>query len=68
MTILADYVVDEKGQKKSVVMSMKQYSKLLNYLEELEDAVDLKAAKLVTTKFEDVNAFRARLKKQGRRV
>lgn len=45
MTIQAEYLIDEKGQKKSVVLSIRDYLRLLEYLEDLEDAVDLKKAK-----------------------
>lgn len=45
MTVHAEYLVDEKGIKKSVVLSIQDYVKLWEYLEDMEDAVDLKKAK-----------------------
>ena len=66
MTIHAEYLVDEKGQKKSVVLSIQEYVKILEYLEDLEDAVDLKKSKESAKKFIDFNSFTATLRKQGR--
>ena len=66
MTIQTEYVVDQKGHKKSVLMSVRDYLKLVDYLEDLEDAVDLKKASQTAKKFNDFDALRAKYKKQGR--
>jgi|GEM_PF-1144443 len=66
MTIQAEYLVDEKGCKRSVVLSIRDYFKLLEYLEDLEDAVDLKKAKESAKRFIDFEHLASRLKKQGR--
>ncbi|MBF0490865.1 MAG: hypothetical protein HQL15_09710 [Candidatus Omnitrophica bacterium] len=66
MTIQAEYLVDEKGHKKSVVLSIKTYEKLLNYLEDLEDAVDLKLSKKTAKAFVDSDQLAQRLKSQRR--
>ena len=36
MTISAEYLVNEKGQRESVVSSIRDYLKLWEYLEDLE--------------------------------
>lgn len=66
MTIRAEYLVDEKGAKKSVVLAVKDYLKFLEYLDDLEDALDLKKAKESTRGFVDFEQLTAKLKKQGR--
>ena len=66
MAIQTEYVVDGKGHKKSVVLPIKSYQKLLAYLEDLEDAVDLKKAKYSAKSFIDFDHFAKRLKSQGR--
>lgn len=66
MTIHAEYLVDEKGAKKSVVLSIQDYVKLWEYLEELEDAVDLKKAKESARGFIDFECLASQLKKEGR--
>jgi len=66
MTIQAEYLVDEKGQKKSVVISIRDYLRLWEYLEDLEDSVDLKKAKESAKGFIDFETLTRRLKRQGR--
>ncbi len=66
MTIQAEYLVDEKGQKKSVVLSIRDYLRLWEYLEEMEDAMDLKKAKESARGFIDFEVFTSKLKKQRR--
>ena len=66
MTIQAEYLIDEKGTKKSVVLSIRDYIKLWEYLEDLEDALDLKKAKESAKGFIDFEQLISRLKKQGR--
>lgn len=66
MVIQTEYLIDEKGQKKSVVLSIRNYLKLLEYLEDLEDAVDLKNAKESAKGFIDFEQLAVKLKKQKR--
>ena len=66
MTIQTEYVIDKKGHKKSVLMSVRDYLKLVDYLEDLEDAVDLKKAGQTAKNFTDFDVLRAKYKKQGR--
>lgn len=66
MTISAEYLVNEKGQRKSVVLSIRDYLKLWEYLEDLEDAVDLKEAKESAGEFVDFELLKHRLKKERR--
>lgn len=66
MTIQTEYLVDRKGHKKSVVMSVGDYLKLMDYLEDLEDAVDLKKARQSVGKFTEFDSLRDKYKKQGR--
>ena len=65
MTIQAEYLVDEKGEKKSVVLSIRDYLKLMEYMEDLEDAADLKTAKVNAKGFVSFERLAKQLKKQG---
>jgi len=47
---LGSYIVDKNGNPKAVVIDMKNYKKLQHYIEDLEDALDLKEAKAKTKK------------------
>lgn len=66
MTIQAEYLIDEKGTRKSVVLSIRDYMRLWEYLEDMEDALDLKKAKESTKGFIDFERLTSRLKKLGR--
>ena len=55
MTLKTEYLIDERGHKKSIVISVNDYIKLLEYLEDLEDSIDLKKAKESEGSFKDFN-------------
>ena len=60
----AQYIIDEKGKKKAVILDLKEYKKLINALEDLED----KKAFLSTVREKSVpyGDIEARLKKSKR--
>ena len=60
------YVVDEKGQKKAVLLDIKDYSRLLSRLEELEDALELDEAVRKAQGFRAYRDVREELRKEGR--
>ena len=66
MTIKTEYVVDKRGAKRSVVLPIRQFYGLMEYLEELEDALDLKKAKASAKGFEELSSLRGRLIKDKR--
>ncbi len=53
-----NYVVDEKGRKKSVVLSLKEYENIMDLIEDLEDANDLLKAERKATAFIPYEKFR----------
>ncbi len=55
------YVVDEKGRKTAVVLSIKDYRVLMQRLEDLEDALDLDHAVETATGFREYSEIRAEL-------
>ncbi len=61
LNIKPKYVVDEKGRKISVVLSMKDYRALMQRLEDLEDALDLNQAVETATGFREYSEIRAEL-------
>jgi hypothetical protein len=52
------YITDSKGIKTAVVLDLKQYEKLLDLLEEIEDAEYVKSAQNEPT--EDYHQYRRR--------
>ena len=66
LSVKPKYLVDEQGKRTAVVLSMRDYRKLLQRLEELEDALDLDEAVESAKGFRDYNEIRAELQKEGR--
>lgn len=66
MVLKTGYLVDECGEKKSVVLSLEDYLRLMEYLEDLEDSADLKKAKDTARDFKDFAAVVQQLKARGR--
>ena len=67
MTIIsAKYLVDKKGRKKAVLLDMKEYSRLLTRMEELEDALDLDTAERTAQEFRNYREIRKELLKEER--
>lgn len=59
------YVV-EKGKPRSVILGIKKFHSLIEFIEDLEDSIDLKRAKKEAAEFEDFNSIVKSLKKEGR--
>ena len=60
------YVVDKRGRKKAVLLAIKEYSRLVSRLEELEDTLDLDEAVRTARSFRDYREVREDLKREGR--
>ena len=52
------YITDGKGHKKAVVINVKDYENLLEFIEDLEDANDLLKAEREAKDFIPYNEFR----------
>jgi PHD/YefM family antitoxin component YafN of YafNO toxin-antitoxin module len=52
-----DYVTDEKGQKKSVVLKVTDYERMQDEIEDLEDALALEKARKDATGFKKWKDF-----------
>ena len=57
------FITDESGKKTSVVINLKDYKNLLDYVEDLEDAYDLLKAEREATGFIQYETFRRKLLK-----
>jgi hypothetical protein len=60
------YLVDKRGRKKAVLLDIKEYSRLLDRLEELEDALDLDEVVRNAKEFRDYHEIREELLREGR--
>ncbi len=60
------YLVDDKGKKKAVVLDIREYQRLMNRIEDLEDALDLDQAIRTGKEFRDYREVREELVKEGR--
>ncbi len=54
------YIIDENGRKTAVVINVKEYDELINFIEDLEDTRDLLKAELEATEFTPYEEFRKR--------
>ena len=66
MTTNTSYIADEKGRKRAVLLNIREYSRLLARLEELEDALDLDEAIRQEQGFRDYHEVREELHEEGR--
>ncbi len=57
-TVKPKYLVDEKGNKKAVVLNIKEYKSIMELIEDLEDANDLLRAEREATSFIPYDKFR----------
>jgi hypothetical protein len=62
----AKYVIDKNGRKKAVLLDIKEYSRLLDRLEELEDTLDLDEGVRQSAGFRDYREIRQELLREGR--
>lgn len=60
------FVVDAKGQKKFALLRVAEYERLLQRLEDLEDALALDEAVRTAKEFRNYADVRAELRKAGR--
>lgn len=61
LNINPQYLIDDKGQKTSVLLSIKEYQHLMQRLEDLEDMLEMDVAVQTETDFRDYQDIRADL-------
>jgi len=59
------FIVDDRGERKSVVLSVEEYRTLLEIVEDQLDAADLDQASAVETDFTPYSQVRGDLKAEG---
>jgi len=58
MNVKEKYLIDEKGNKKAVVLGLKEYRNIMELIEDLEDTNDLLKAERKATAFTPYEKFR----------
>lgn len=66
LNIKPKYLVNNKGRKTAVVLSMKEYRLLIEHLEDLEDILEMDAAVKTEAESRPYKEIRAELKKEGK--
>jgi len=61
-----EYIIDGKGKKRAVILSLAEYKKLLEYIEDLKDALDLDQAERTAIGFRNYDDIRAELITEGK--
>lgn len=64
--IKENFVMDDKGNRTAVLIDIKDYERLREYIEDLEDAKDLIEAEKTATGFTTLENFQRELKSEGR--
>ncbi len=60
------YLVNAKGRKTAVVLSMKEYRLMIEHIEDLEDTLEMDIAVKSETTFRDYRDIQAELRKEGK--
>lgn len=63
---MREYIIDDTGQKKAVVLDIEEFGKIMEYMEEMEDALDLKNAIEQGGEFVELRAFVGRMRQEGK--
>ena len=66
LNINPQYLIDDKEQKASVLLSIKEYQHLMHCLEDLEDILEMDAAVETETDFRDYRDVQTDLIKEGK--
>ena len=66
LKINPQYLVNDRGEKINVVLSISEYQLLMQYLEDLEDSFEMDAAVQTESEFRDYQDIRADLIKEGK--
>lgn len=53
-----EYIINQKGNKKAVILTLKEYESIMELIEDLEDANDLLRAEREATSFSPYEEFR----------
>lgn len=59
---MRNYIVDDTGKKKAVIIDFDEFSSLMEYIEEIEDALDLKRAMEQGKEFVELRDFTQRMR------
>jgi len=63
---MRNYIVDNTGKKKAVIIDLEEFGNLIDYMEEIEDALDLKRAMEEGGEFVELGEFIGRMKREGK--
>ena len=61
---MTNYIVDDTGKKKAVIIDFDEFSSLMEYIEEIEDALALKRAIEQGKEFVELRDFMQRMRRE----
>lgn len=61
---MKNYIIDDMGNKKAIIIDIEEFNKLIEYLEEIEDALDLKKAIEEGNEFIEIREFLKELQQE----
>ncbi|NKQ38804.1 MAG: hypothetical protein HF967_04915 [Methanosarcinales archaeon] len=63
---MKNYIIDDTGKKKAVIIDLKEFNSIMDYIKEIEDTLDLKRAIEEGGEFTNLGEFIGRMKKEGK--
>ena len=63
---MRNYVIDDTGKKKAVIIDLEEFNNLIDYMDEIEDALDLKRAMEEGGELIELREFMGRMKREGK--
>ena len=66
LKINPQYLVNDKGEKTAALLSIKEFQLLMQYLEDLEDTIEMDATVKTETDFRDYQDVQGELIREGK--
>ena len=63
---MKQYIIDDAGRRRAVIIELEEFYKLMEYIEEMEDALELRKAVEGGGEFVDLRDFMKRMQTEGK--
>ena len=63
---MRSYVVDDTGRKKAIIIDLEEFTKLIEYMEDIMESLDLKKAVEQDKEFIELHHFMQQMSREGK--